>query len=168
MPVYTEDFESLEETFDFTVRTVIAFVFAQVQAHTAHALNMHGMSAPRCLPGVCFPSAPTCRGRPRASVARVYAAKDVMCKDVVNVRKRSAASMEGQATIVFAGVEGQEKEVQCPKVCHAASSISIFICCAEHFGLISAWYMTGYIHFRRWCRSRLGAALHMQIRDLWV
>ncbi|KAA6426585.1 MAG: ferredoxin [Trebouxia sp. A1-2] len=31
-----------------------------------------------------------------------------MCKDVVNTRKNPASSMEGQATIVFAGVEGQE------------------------------------------------------------
>lgn len=76
---------------------------------------MHGVHGLRSLPGTCSTSAPTSRSRSRACVPKIYAAKDVMCKDVVNVRKRSAASMEGQATIVFAGVEGQEIEVQCPK-----------------------------------------------------
>lgn len=76
---------------------------------------MHGVHGLRSLPGTCSTSVPTSRSRSRACVPKIYAAKDVMCKDVVNVRKRSAASMEGQATIVFAGVEGQEIEVQCPK-----------------------------------------------------
>ena len=80
---------------------------------------MHVLSNARCLPGVCSTSGPTYHGRSRAPLLKVCAAKDVMCKDVVNTRKRSAASMEGQATIVFAGVEGQEIKVPCPKVQHA-------------------------------------------------
>ncbi|KAL3130911.1 Ferredoxin [Trebouxia sp. C0009 RCD-2024] len=76
---------------------------------------MHGFSTARCSPGIPSASVPSCRARARTLVPRISAAKDVMCKDVVNIRRRSAASMEGQATIVFAGVEGQEIEVQCPK-----------------------------------------------------
>lgn len=127
---------------------------------------MHGFSTPRCSPGISSASAPSCRARPRTVVSRIRAAKDVMCKDVVNIRKRSAASMEGQATIVFAGVEGQEIEVPCPKVGSAAS------CCwplqpAAKCELIPLW-CAGYIYTRCWCRSRFGAALHMPGRHLWV
>lgn len=64
--------------------------------------------------GACSTSGRT--GTPRTIPAslRVCAAKDVMCKDVVNVRKQ--AVLQGQATVVFAGVEGQEQAVPCAKV----------------------------------------------------
>ena len=77
---------------------------------------MHALSNARCLPGVCSTSAPAVSASSKGKL-RVCAAKDVMCKDVVNTRKKPATSMEGQATIVFAGVEGQEINVACPKAC---------------------------------------------------
>ena len=77
--------------------------------------GMHALSNARSLPGVCSTSAPAPSSRQVAGRLRVCAAKDVMCKDVVNTRKKPASSMEGQATIVFAGVEGQEISVSCPK-----------------------------------------------------
>lgn len=134
----------------------------------AEALNMHGVSNPRSLPSICSTCASTCRGRARASVSRICAAKDVMCKDVVNIRKRSAASMEGQATIVFAGVEGQEIEVQCPKVFQCSRFLLAFPdVCNMWLSLVGVWFV-GYLHFRCWCRSRFRAAFHMQGWDLWV
>lgn len=126
--------------------------------------NMHGFSTARCSPGIPSASVPSCRARARTLVPRISAAKDVMCKDVVNIRRRSAASMEGQATIVFAGVEGQEIEVQCPKVGSAASLCLQPAAKCE----LSRLRCVGYIYTRCWCRSRLGAALHMQGRHLWV
>lgn len=129
---------------------------------------MHGVSNPRSLPSVCSTTASTCRGRARASVSRIHAAKDVMCKDVVNVRKRSAASMEGQATIVFAGVEGQEIEVQCPKACQSSTfRVAFPDVCRARLTLVGVW-LAGYLHSRCWCRSRVRAAFHMQGWDLWV
>ena len=129
---------------------------------------MHGVSNPRSLPSICSTSASTRCGRARTSVSRICAAKDVMCKDVVNVRKRSAASMEGQATIVFAGVEGQEIEVQCPKACQCSRfSLAFPDSCRIRLTLVGMW-LTGHLHSRRWCRSRFRAAFHMQGRDLWV
>ena len=77
--------------------------------------GMHALSNARSLPGVCSTSAPAPSSRQSVGRLRFYAAKDVMCKDVVNTRKKPASSMEGQATIVFAGVEGQEISVACPK-----------------------------------------------------
>lgn len=51
-----------------------------------------------------------------------------MCKDVVNTRKKPASSMEGQATIVFAGVEGQEISVACPKAGSYHTSDASVVC----------------------------------------
>ncbi len=84
---------------------------------SAFLAQMHALSNARSLPGVCSTSAPAPCSRQVAGsrILRVCAAKDVMCKDVVNTRKKPASSMEGQATIVFAGVEGQEINVACPK-----------------------------------------------------
>lgn len=67
------------------------------------------------MPGVCSTSSPAPCYRPSRSRLHISAAKDVMCKDVVNTRKKPAVSTEGQATIIFAGVEGQEISVPCPK-----------------------------------------------------
>ena len=75
-----------------------------------HSLDLRGTTA------LCSTNERGSSTRPAARSAglRVRAAKDIMCKDVVNVRKQ--AVLQGQATVVFAGVEGQEVAVACPKV----------------------------------------------------
>ena len=84
--------------------------------------------------GVCSTSGRGTDTRRLSAGLKVRAAKDIMCKDVVNIRKQTV--LQGQATVVFAGVEGQQQAVACPKV-----STGLANTCGQRHGKLTVAYL---------------------------
>ena len=119
------------------------------------AAHLHGAS------GVCSTSGRGNDTRRVSACLKVRAAKDIMCKDVVNVRKQTI--LQGQATVVFAGVEGQQQAVACPKVSNGLANT-----CGQRRVNRNGSLPAGHVHFGRWYRSRTRVAIYLSSRNLWV
>lgn len=112
-------------------------------------------------PGVCSISGRGDDIRRVSAGLKVRAAKDIMCKDVVNIRKQTV--LQGQASVVFAGVEGQQQAVACPKVSTGYANT-----CGQRRGSCIGILPAGHVHSGRWYRSRTRVAIYLSSWNLWV